>query len=234
MGDITAATEAFQRAATLSQGEVAYFWRSTPLREQVMSEMVDDMAKTGKDGWTLLTEGDLAASRQFFKSELVRIPNSVEANRGLAAVALAEGDVDSAAYYLQVALFIGPTYDAREYLRAGMDWASMAAADGDLESAVHRAGPVLDAIRRETFWGFGRFGTADYGWYVYYRESFLQDILPQIATAGLPDSEGNWMLEVASWYRLLGNSEKAQEICVEVIQLIPDNIAATECLHELD
>ena len=114
-----------------------------------------------------------------------------------------------------------------------MDWARFLADSGDLELAINQAVPVLDAFRYQTFWGPGRYGTADYGWYVFYRESFLEDMLPQLATIGLPDKVGGGMLEVANWQRQLGEDEAALALCQEVLTAIPDNQAAVECIDAL-
>ena len=231
IGDTEAATAALERAAELGGGESTHFWRSTPLRAEVFERVSGELEE--EDGWAHLAQGDTGAARQLFQDELNRTPNSVPANRGLAAVAMQEGDRETTAYYLQTALFIGSTYDPREHLRAQMDWARLAARGGDPEEATSRAEPVLDAFRTETFWGYGRYGTADYGWYVYYRESLLQDMLPQLVTTGLPDEAGGWMVEVANWQRQLGDLTAAGELCENVLEAIPDSVAAAECLDEL-
>ncbi len=233
MGDKEAAKDALERAAVLSYGESTFFWRSSSLRQDVIAGVIGDLPDAEDDGWSLLVEGDLAASRQMFATALDRSASAVEGNRGLAAVALAAGDVEAATHHLQVALFIGPTYNLLEHRRAQMDWARLAVLRGELDAAISRAKPVIDAYRRETFWGYGRYGTADYGWYVYYRESLLQDMLPQVVTAGLPDEAGDWMLEVAGWHRQLGDIEAAQDLCSRVLEEIPDSVAAAECLDEL-
>lgn len=82
--------------------------------------------------------------------------------------------------------------------------------------------------------GPGRFvGKADYGWYVFCREIFLEDILPQLAYIKLPDEVGSWMFEVAQWHPRVGEVEAAKGLRQEVLDAIPDSSEAQECLNGL-
>jgi tetratricopeptide (TPR) repeat protein len=231
-GDLDAAADAYERAAILSEAEAAHFWRVSPLRQAALIRATDELDAT-EDGFEALRMGELAEAQRIFDEEAARRPNSVLAYRGRAALALAQGDEERGAYYLRVALFIGSTYGPREHLRAQMDWARYLARRGDLEQAISRATPVLDAFRRQGYRGFGRYGTADYGWYLYYRESLAADMLPQVQTAGLPDEVGEWMVEVAGWAKQEGDGELAEALCREALDAIPDSAGARECLDGL-
>jgi putative inorganic carbon (HCO3(-)) transporter len=234
-GDAKTAATAYTRALDLLGGKPAYFWRSTPLRTAVLDDRRAARPPGTDNGWHAFERGDLARARQLFQADLIEFPNSARAYRGLAAVALAEGDQATAKHNLQVALFIGPTYDPREYARAQMDWARLAAAGGDYDQAIKLAAPALDVFRHQSFWGPSRsVGTADYGWYVFYRESFWEEMLPQLVYIKLPDEVGNWMLEVAHWHQRGGEVEAARGLCREILDAIPDNVEAQECLNALD
>ena len=102
-----------------------------------------------------------------------------------------------------------------------------------LRKAIDLATSVLDTFRHQTFWGFDRYGTADYGWYIYYRESFLEDVLPQIKTAGVPDEVGAWMVEVAGWAKQEEDLDLAEALCREALEAVPDSLGARECLDGL-
>jgi Tfp pilus assembly protein PilF len=231
MEDPAAAAAAYTRTLELTNGEPAYFWRSTALRKAAFDEA---SKPAGYDeGWIALERGDLAEARNLFEAELAQESNSVPAYRGLAAVALVEGDREEAEHHLRVALFIGSTYSPQEYLRAQMDWARLAAAAGNATQAISRAAPLLESFRHQSIRGPGRFGTADYGWYVFYRESLLVDMLPQLTTTGLTDEAGRWMLEVAGWHRQVEERAAAKVLCQEVLDAIPDNADAQECLDAL-
>jgi tetratricopeptide (TPR) repeat protein len=232
-GDETAAAGAYTRALDLGGRQASVFWRATPLRAAVLDDWLVSRP-AGTDGaWSAPKEGDLAQARQHFEATLAGSPNSIAAYRGLAAVARGEGDLGAAGRHLQTALFIGATYSPHEHRRAQMDWARLAAEQGELDEAIDRAAPILEAFRRQSFWGPGRSGTPDYGWYVFYRESFWSDMLPQVITAGLPDEVGGWMVETAGWHRQVGETEAARTLCREVLDAIPDHVAAGECLDTL-
>jgi tetratricopeptide (TPR) repeat protein/O-antigen ligase len=227
------ALAAYSEAIELGHWEAAQFWESTPVRALALAHVREDSTAELEEGWAALEQGQPAAARSQFEALLSRQPNSVAAYRGLAALALAEGDREAARRNLQVALFIGSTYSPEEHLRAQMDWARLAAGEGELEQAISRAQPVLDAFRRQTFWGVGRYGTADYGWYVYYRESLLSDMLPQVATVRMPDEAAQWTLEVAAWQRQIGRTGQALALCQEVLEALPDSVGARECVDGL-
>jgi putative inorganic carbon (HCO3(-)) transporter len=227
------AVAAYSEAIQLGRWEAVQFWESTPAKALALARVREDSTAELDEGWAALERGQPAEARSQFEGQLSRQPNSVAAYRGLAAVALAEGDREAARRSLQVALFIGSTYSPEEYLRAQMDWARLAAGEGELEQAISWADPVLDAFRRQTFWGVGRFGTADYGWYVYYRESLLSDMLPQVATIRMPDEAAEWTLEVAAWQRQIGRAQQALALCQEVLQALPDSAGARECVDGL-
>lgn len=224
---------AYVMAIELGRWEAVQFWESTSVRAEALARVTATATPVEDEGWGALEDGRLAQARDEFEGQLSKQPNLIAAYRGLAAVALAEGDLGMATHNLQVALFIGSTYSPEEYIRAQMDWARLAAAEGDLPEAVMRAEPVLDAFRRQTFWGVGRFGTADYGWYVYYRESLLADMLPQVLTIRMPDEAAEWTLEVAEWQHQLGHDSEAQTLCQDVLGEIPDNEAARACVDGL-
>jgi tetratricopeptide (TPR) repeat protein/O-antigen ligase len=232
-GDEDAAIKAYEQAAVLGGAEASFFWRSSSLREAAFKHAVESEATEAEDGFEALAQGDMTAATRIFEEELVHQPNSVFAYRGLSAIALAQGDEEKGAYYLQVAQFIGSTYHPREHIRARMDWARLEASRGELRKAIDLATSVLDTFRHQTFWGFDRYGTADYGWYIYYRESFLEDVLPQIKTAGVPDEVGAWMLEVAGWAKQEEDLDLAEALCREALEAVPDSLGARECLDGL-
>jgi tetratricopeptide (TPR) repeat protein len=233
LGTTDQAVAAYSQAIELGRWEAVQFWESTPAKALALERVKAGLPADADEGWAALERGDYPEARSEFEGQLSRQPNSVAAYRGLAAVALAEGDREAAGRNLQVALFIGSTYSPEEYLRAQMDWARLAAADGEVDQAISRAGPVLDAFRRQTFWGVGRFGTADYGWYVYYRESLLRDMLPQVAFIRLPDEAAEWTLEVAEWQRYVGQAQRALALCQEVLEAIPNSVRARDCVDGL-
>ncbi len=98
--------------------------------------------------------------------------------------------------------------------------------------AIARAQPALDSFRRHGWRGPGREAGADYGWYVFGRESLLREMAPQAILIPMTDQVAGWLLEVADWQRQIGEHDRATALCAEVLAAVPDNLLAEACASE--
>jgi putative inorganic carbon (HCO3(-)) transporter len=94
------------------------------------------------------------------------------------------------------------------------------------ESGLH----ILDAT---TSFGIGEMNTSQYAWYVFYRESIAQDLLPGIDYVIYTDGVVQSMLDLAQNYRKMGDATSAIRIYNKIIQVAPDNKTALSQLSEL-
>jgi len=179
-------------------------------------------------GWHQLEQGHFEAAIQAFSQAQGKDPNRAEAYRGLGNVYLEKGDFESAEYYLRTGLFFAQGGSAWTKLRTWFDWGELAHRQGQLDEAIARYEQALSMIRGTTVYGPGTLGSSEYGWYIFYRESIMPDLLPQLVRIHVTDDLAQKYFELGQWYEEKGDTEKALDTYCELLAAVPDFAPAIE------
>jgi tetratricopeptide (TPR) repeat protein len=180
------------------------FFRATPLRVEVGAAWLDthspDLLLLQPDlavGWQALAAGDPAGAETFFAPATAS--QSADAYRGLGLAYLAQGEWALAERALRMARFV-PSPNPWESSRVGIALGQLAVARGDCAAAVVEYERALDELRRSTSFGPGGMGAADYGWYIFNRDSIRKDLLPGIEYIQFTDEDVAALEQLASCY----------------------------------
>jgi tetratricopeptide (TPR) repeat protein/O-antigen ligase len=218
----------------------ASWWQQSPLREQALIEWQKDnptpplpVSPQGYDdyirlGWHQLEQGHFEAALRAFSQAQGKDPNSMEAYRGLGNVYLEKGDFEPATYCLRTGLFFAQGGSAWTRLWTWFDWGELAYRQGQLDEAIARYEQALDMVRGTTAYGPGTLGISEYGWYIFYRESIMPDLLPQLVRIDITDDVAQKYFELGQWYEEKGDTEKALDTYGELLAAVPDFAPAIE------
>ncbi len=218
----------------------ASWWRQSPLRERAVMgwqkenpTLPPPTSPQGYDdyvrlGWHQLEQGHFEAAIQAFSQAQGKDPNRAEAYRGLGNVYLEKGDFEPAEYYLRTGLFFAQGGSAWTKLWTWFDWGELAHRQGRLDEAIARYEQALSMIRGTTVYGPGTLGSSEYGWYIFYRESIMPDLLPQLVRIHVTDDLAQKYFELGQWYEEKGDTEKALDTYCELLAAVPDFAPAIE------
>jgi len=230
----------YHRALAQSYLAQASWWRQSSLREQAWMEWQEDnptspppVSPQGYDdyirlGWYQLERGHFETALRAFNQAQGKDPNRVEAYRGLGNVYLEKGDSEPAEYYLRAGLFFAQGGSAWTRLWAWFDWGELAYRQGQLDEAIARYEQALDMVRGTTAYGPGTLGISEYGWYIFYRESIMPDLLPQLVGIHVTDDLAQKYFELGRWYEEKGDTRKALDTYGELLAAVPDFAPAIE------
>jgi tetratricopeptide (TPR) repeat protein len=217
----------------------ASWWRQSLLRERAVMgwqkenpTLPPPTSPQGYDdyvrlGWHQLEQGHFEAAIQAFNQAQRKDPNRMEAYRGLGNAYLKEGDFEQAEYHLRTGLFT-PGGGTQSRLWTLFDWGNLAYRQGRLDEAIARYEQALSMIRGTTVYGPGTLGTSEYGWYIFYRESIMPDLLPQLVRIHVTDDLAQKYFELGQWYEEKGDTEKALDTYCELLAAVPDFAPAIE------
>jgi len=218
----------------------ASWWRQSPSREQAVMGWQEEnstppppTSPQGYDdyvrlGWHQLEQGYFEAAIQAFDQAQGKDPNRIEAYRGLGNAYLREGDFVEAEYHLRTGLFFAQGGSVWTRLWTWFDWGELVHRKGQPGEAIARYERALDMVRGTTVYGPGTLGTSDYGWYIFYRESIMPDLLPQLVRIHVTDDLVQKYFELGQWYEERGNTEKALDTYCELLAVVPDFAPAIE------
>jgi tetratricopeptide (TPR) repeat protein len=181
-----------------------------------------------KLGWHQLEQGRFEAAIRAFNQAQRTDPNRVEAYRGLGNVYLEKGDFELAESYLRTGLFFAQGGSTWTRLWTWFDWGELAHRQGELDEAIARYEQALDMVRGTTAYGLGTLGISEYGWYIFYRESIMPDLLPQLVRIQVPDDLAQRYFELGQWYEETGNTNRAIDTYCELLAAVPDFAPAME------
>jgi tetratricopeptide (TPR) repeat protein len=173
-------------------------------------------------GWYQLGQRHFEAAIRAFSQAQKRDPNRVEAYRGLGNVYIEQEDFEPVEYYLRTGLFFAQGGSAWASLQTWFDWGELANRQGQRDEAIARYERALDMVRGTTAYGPGTLGTSEYGWYIFYRESIMPDLLPQLVRIHVTDDLAQKYFELGQWYEEKGDIEKALDTYCELLAAVPD------------
>jgi O-antigen ligase/tetratricopeptide (TPR) repeat protein len=187
----------------------AYFWRSTPLRSEVIQSW---MAGHPKSTSVSLTEMETNAAGSAFSRPYI----------DLASAYLVANRVDEAERQLSLsALAVDKGQDALD--RAWLQ-AEIAAKKGKMEDALRLGEKVLQDYQSQGVYGPGTLGTSLYVQLMFRRPAMAMELVPQLEVIPLPDVWGNRMAQLSVWYREIGKKNQSDTLDNELKKLIPDLI----------
>ena len=216
-GQMDEAEQAYSQALTLRPDWAdAYFWRSTPFRAEVLAVWrgvaPPPMAKTLAEMQALATDADRARDYTPLIAAYLRMGRLAEAEQLMMKADLALVDTGE---------------DRVEVL-----WlkAELAAARGDLQSAVELGKEAIEGYQSQSAFGAGGFGRAAYGLVFFRQEAMAVDLVPQLAVAPFTDNWAARYVTLGDWYVALGETAAAEAAYQWVLTLVPDNAAAAQRL----
>jgi O-antigen ligase/tetratricopeptide (TPR) repeat protein len=138
----------------------------------------------------------------------------------LGQLAFDQDDFDTAEKYVQMALWIQATNN-QDKVEAILLGAEISLAKGDDTEALRRFEIAYQAILADTSYGWGSRGWSPYAWFVFQRESFAEDLLPQLERVDIPTSVAQRLLPLADLYEAVGDLEKANEVRLALQPYLP-------------
>ncbi len=198
----------------------AYFWRSTPPRQQARQE------------WGASQPAFEAPSPGQLEQAVKASPDRATARVDWAAELVAQGRYQEAKRELEVALFVGDLEPAAR-VRSRFLLAELAYEQGDWQTAIARAEAALEDVRHQSIFGPGTYGTSLYGWGLYYRMGLAADMLPQLVTIKYTDEVVGFMTRLGEWYEQEGDVSSARRVYEEVLAAAPDAVPARQRMAAL-
>ncbi len=138
----------------------------------------------------------------------------------LGELAYSQGDLEKAEHYVQMALWIQTTTN-QEKVDAILLGAEISLTKGDREEALRRYEIAYKAIFAETSYGWGSSGWSPYAWFVFQRQAFSEDLLPQLERADILKDIAQLLLPLVDLYEENGESERAQEVSKALQPYLP-------------
>ena len=167
-----------------------------------------------------IENSDFDSARSLLKQAHELMDQNVILYVTLGQLAFGQGDLKEAEQYVQVALWIQATNNQAK-VEGILLGAEISLAKGDREEALRRNEIAYNAIFAETSYGWGSSGWSPYAWFVFQRESFPEDLLPQLERADVPVRIAQRLLPLADLYEEAGESEKAADVRVALAPYLP-------------
>lgn len=104
--------------------------------------------------------------------------------------------------------------------------AELAAARGNLDSAVEQGQRAIDGYEAQSALGPGTFGQAAYGQVFFRRDTLAVDLVPQLTPAPFTDKWAARWLTLGDWQAKAGDPAGAKATYQRLLKLVPDNAAA--------
>lgn len=222
LDDINAAQEAYNRALSLEPDwRASAFWTRSDLRQETLAAFeppppdpgraVEEARIMAGEARDLIAAGDLDAGRDLLAQVYAINAQESELYLGLAEIAVAEGDPELAERYIQVGLLVQATSNQHK-AEMLLLWAEIALQQGDQVAALERYQNALDAITTENLYGWGSRGWVPYDLFVFQRQGFAEDLLPQVERADIPVSVAERLLVLADLYAERGEVDLAEAV----------------------
>jgi tetratricopeptide (TPR) repeat protein/O-antigen ligase len=230
-GDTARAVELYQRALDLRPTwAAAYFWRASEARSAALrawqaTQSAEPPASGGEEA--------LAQSSQVIREN----PADPVVYLGQAKALIGLGRWAEAEHALRMADLVarggGSAISAESCNEIGYYQALVAYQQGRSVEAIHMLEQVLGQVRDQTLFGPGGEGASLYGWGVFYRVGWEQDVLPGLQIIRFTDEQVNRLLLLGQWYESAGDAASARRVYHEVLEVAPDTAQAAERLAAL-
>jgi tetratricopeptide (TPR) repeat protein len=225
LGYLEEAESSFQKALALfPEIAGAQFWLESELRQAILVAFEPPQAaettraqavSTAEEARRSIVSGDLPAARELLVQAYELNDQEVSVYVGLAELAFANGELEEADQYVNVALLIQAT-SLHSKAEAVLLAAEIALAKGESELALQRYQVAYGAILSDTSYGWGSAGWSPYAWFVFQRRAFPEDLVPQLVRADITTSIAERLLVLADLYESAGFSDEAQNVRAEL------------------
>lgn len=207
-GDSPGAIQAYQQALQLGQPSQAYFWRSSPLREQAHASW------TASHPAAVVSETDLRAAVE-------ESPSLAGPYLALAAYSLQAGQLENAQQLLNIAEL---AYLEQAEMSLDREWLSveLLARQGRLETAAARGADILARYDLYGVYGPGSLGQLYYAPLMFRRPAMALELVPQLTRITLPDAWGQRAALAAEWSDVVGDRTLAEQLRAGLRRSIPD------------
>ena len=164
--------------------------------------------------------GDIQTAEEFFITAQNMRPHDSLSYLGLAELAIAQGDLDTADRYLSVALSLQSlTYEDKVWPL--LAWAQVGLMQGEEEVAFERFKLLYEWVTEYPIAGWGRKGRTEYAWIVFRRSGLPLDVLPQVIRIDLTPELSSGLLPLIDLYEERGEFEVAKQVEDILLVAIP-------------
>jgi hypothetical protein len=101
-----------------------------------------------------------------------------------------------------------------------------AAAQKDQDAAISAFESGLDMLERTTSYGEGKWGETQYSWYLFYKNSIRQDLLPGVIRPVYSEGMVEGLVYLANWYCSNQQSEQAMSAINRIKVVRSDDLEA--------
>jgi tetratricopeptide (TPR) repeat protein/O-antigen ligase len=237
-GDLAQAQVAYTQTLTLrpAWGE-AYFWRANDLRRSILEawrtahppqepQTVADQAQVA------LASGRYDEALQLYNQLLATNSQWASGYTARATALMELGRYQEAARDARIAAFIG-SLEPNAVIQSQWILAQIAYRQGERAKALELGERVLDAVRQQSIFGPGTYGTSLYGWAIFYRMGLSADMLPQLETIRYTDTTVEQLRTLGAWYEEAQDLASARRIYTEAFAAAPDAAWAKQRLQAL-
>lgn len=245
LGQGEEATANYRRALEINRGWTdAPYWQQTGPRRETLAGWLKDnppptppQNPTGYADYLLAGQAALAANHfqealEFFRSASDINPASIEANQGLGQAYQALGDTERADHYLEIANQL-PADPLSRKLKPLLAWGDLAVQQGREDEALERYELAFSMVNRYSAFGPGTWGWSPYGWQMFYRESLVPDVLPQVIRLDITPEMAQRFLRLGKILEKRGETGKARAVYSRLLQSWPNCSQAKERLQGL-
>lgn len=204
------------------------FWQGSALRQQALagSDAVapGNIHTPARDaaalGRAAVAAGDPAAAADALGLAYSLNDQEVLVYVGLAELAMAEGDLETAQGYLNAALWVQTTRNQSK-VEAILLAAEIAAQRGDAELALLRYEAAFAAITAYDTYGWGSSNWSPYFWFAFQRRAFPNELLPWLERADVSPLVAQRLLVLAELYEESGNEIKSAQVRTALAGYLP-------------
>jgi tetratricopeptide (TPR) repeat protein len=224
------AIEAYWRALQYKpENASSTYWNQSESRREVQRDWMDYVRENPglnefkvlieRGRSTLLVEDFKKAEESFINAQVMR-PHDSLSYLGLAELAIARGDLETADRYLMTALSIQSlTYDDKVWPL--LTWAQVGEMQGEEEAAFERYKFLYEMVTEYPIDGWGRKGRPIYAGVVFRRSGLPLDVLPQVIRIDLTPELASRLLPLVEMYKARGEFDAARDVEVTLSSAIP-------------
>jgi tetratricopeptide (TPR) repeat protein len=231
LDDHAAAQEAFNSALNLEPDWAASaFWTRSALRQTTLASFESPQLEPGRplvearqiagEARAVIAAGDLEAGRRMLHEVYALNNQESELYLGLAELAMAEENSVLAEDYIQAGLIVQATTNQHK-AEMMLLWAEIAAEQGEDDLALERYQAAFAAITTESLYGWGSRGWVPYNLFVFQRQGFGEDLMPQLERADIPIRVAERLLVLADLYEERGQVDQAKDVRAVLYPYLP-------------
>jgi tetratricopeptide (TPR) repeat protein len=205
------------------------YWDKSEIRQEVQEDWIkyvrlnpglSEFSEKIEQGREAVLKEDIYQAEELFLQAQSMRPHVSLSYLGLAELAIARGDLETADKYLMVALSMQSlTYDDKVWPL--LTWAQVGMMRGEEEVAFERYKLLYEWVTEYPIDGWGRKGRSVYAWVVFRRSGLPLDVLPYVIRIDLTPELASGLLPLVEMYENRGDNETARIIEDTLMAAIP-------------